>query len=177
MIIGLTGYAQSGKDTVASILVENYGYQRVAFADPIRDLLYATNPILKEGYRVKGLVDVYGWDRVKVDYPEARRLLQDLGVGARKTFGDMFWVKQALRQVNPEGNYVITDVRYPNEAKAIREYGSSQIWRVRRLGVDPVNSHESESAMDGEKVDQIFVNNGTIDDLNSLINTRMRAYA
>jgi hypothetical protein len=177
MIIGLTGYAQSGKDTVASILVENYGYQRVAFADPIRDLLYATNPMLKEGYRVKGLVDVYGWDRVKVDYPEARRLLQDLGVGARKTFGDMFWVKQALRQVNPEGNYVITDVRYPNEAKAIREYGSSQIWRVRRLGVDPVNSHESESAMDGEKVDQIFVNNGTIDDLNSLINTRMRAYA
>jgi hypothetical protein len=177
MIIGLTGYAQSGKDTVASILVENYGYQRVAFADPIRDLLYATNPMLKEGYRVKGLVDVYGWDRVKVDYPEARRLLQDLGVGARKTFGDMFWVKQALRQVNPEGNYVITDVRYPNEAKAIREYGSSQIWRVRRLGVDPVNSHESESAMDGEKVDQIFVNNGTIDDLNSLIDTRMRAYA
>jgi hypothetical protein len=176
MIIGLTGYAQSGKDTVAGILVENYGYQRVAFADPIRDLLYATNPMLKEGYRVKGLVDVYGWDRVKVDYPEARRLLQDLGVGARKTFGDMFWVKQALRQVNPEGNYVITDVRYPNEAKAIREYGSSQIWRVRRLGVDPVNSHESESAMDGEKVDQIFVNNGTIDDLNSLINTRMRAY-
>ena len=177
MIIGLTGYAQSGKDTVASILVENYGYQRVAFADPIRDLLYATNPMLKEGYRVKGLVDVYGWDRVKVDYPEARRLLQDLGVGARKTFGDMFWVKQALRQVNPEGNYVITDVRYPNEAKAIREYSSSQIWRVRRLGIDPVNSHESESAMDGEKVDQIFVNNGTIDDLNSLINTRMRAYA
>jgi hypothetical protein len=177
MIIGLTGYVQSGKDTVASILVENYGYQRVAFADPIRDLLYATNPMLKEGYRVKGLVDVYGWDRVKVDYPEARRLLQDLGVGARKTFGDMFWVKQALRQVNPEGNYVITDVRYPNEAKAIREYGSSQIWRVRRLGIDPVNSHESESAMDGEKVDQIFVNNGTIDDLNSLINTRMRAYA
>jgi len=177
MIIGLTGYAQSGKDTVASILVENYGYQRVAFADPIRDLLYATNPMLKEGYRVKGLVDVYGWDRVKVDYPEARRLLQDLGVGARKTFGDMFWVKQALRQVNPEGNYVITDVRYPNEAKAIREYSSSQIWRVRRLGIDPVNSHESESAMDGEKVDQIFVNNGTIDELNSLINTRMRAYA
>jgi hypothetical protein len=89
----------------------------------------------------------------------------------------MFWVKQALRQVNPEGNYVITDVRYPNEAKAIREYGSSQIWRVKRLGIDPVNSHESESAMDGEKVDQIFVNNGTIDELNSLINTRMRAYA
>ena len=176
MIIGLTGYAQSGKDSVANILVENYGYQRVAFADPIRDLLYATNPMLKEGYRVQGLVDVYGWDRVKVDYPEARRLLQDLGVGARKTFGDMFWVKQALRQVNFEGNYVITDVRYPNEAKAIRQYDNSQLWRIKRTGVDAVNSHESESAMDGEKVDQIFLNNGTLEDLQVLINTRMRGY-
>lgn len=176
MIIGLTGYAQSGKDSVANILVENYGYQRVAFADPIRDLLYATNPMLKEGYRVKGLVDVYGWDRVKVDYPEARRLLQELGVGARKVFGDMFWVKQALRQLEVEGNFVITDVRYPNEAKAIREHQGSQIWRVKRSGVDAVNSHESESAMDGEKVDQIFVNNGTLEDLKVLINTRMRAY-
>ena len=176
MIIGLTGYAQSGKDSVANILVENYGYQRIAFADPIRDLLYATNPMLKEGYRVKGLVDVYGWDRVKVDYPEARRLLQELGVGARKVFGDMFWVKQALRQLEVEGNFVIADVRYPNEAKAIREHQGSQIWRVKRSGVDAVNSHESESAMDGEKVDQIFVNNGTLEDLKVLINTRMRAY-
>ena len=176
MIIGLTGYAQSGKDSVANILVENYGYQRIAFADPIRDLLYATNPMLKEGYRVKGLVDVYGWDRVKVDYPEARRLLQELGVGARKVFGDMFWVKQALRQLEVEGNFVITDVRYPNEAKAIREHQGSQIWRVKRSGVDAVNSHESESAMEGEKVDQIFVNNGTLEDLKVLINTRMRAY-
>ena len=102
MIIGLTGYAQSGKDTVANILVEKYGYQRVAFADPIRALLYEANPMLKEGYRVQGLVDSYGWDKVKVDYPEARRLLQDLGVGARKIFGDMFWVQQALSQVNLE---------------------------------------------------------------------------
>jgi hypothetical protein len=177
MIIGLTGYAQSGKDTVANILVEHYGYQRVAFADPIRDLLYEANPMLKEGYRVQGLVDVYGWDRVKVDYPEARDLLQRLGVGARKTFGDMFWVQQALKQVHFEGNFVITDVRFPNEAKAILEYDNAQIWRIRRVGFDAVNAHVSESAMDGEKVDQIFVNNGTLDDLKILIQTRMRAYA
>jgi len=177
MIIGLTGYAQSGKDTVANILVENYGYQRVAFADPIRDLLYATNPMLKEGYRVQGLVDVYGWDRVKVDYPEARRLLQDLGVGARKVFGEQFWVQQALKKVHFEGNYVITDVRYPNEASAIRKYDNAQIWRIKRSGINPVNTHVSETAMDGEKVEQIFMNNGTVDDLKVLIQTRMRAYA
>ena len=177
MIIGLTGYAQSGKDTVANILVENYGYQRIAFADPIRDLLYETNPMLKEGYRVQGLVDVYGWDRVKVDYPEARDLLQRLGVGARKTFGDMFWVNQALKGVYPEGDFVITDVRFPNEAKAIRLHEGSQIWRIKRAGFDAVNAHVSESAMDGEKVDQIFLNSSTVEDLKVLIQTRMRAYA
>ena len=176
MIIGLTGYAQSGKDSVANILVENYGYQRVAFADPIRALLYETNPMLKEGYRVQGLVDVYGWDKVKVDYPEARDLLQRLGVGARKTFGDMFWVQQALRQVHFEGNYVITDVRFPNEADAIRKYDNSQIWRIKRPNVEAVNLRVSETAMDGEKVDQIFLNNGTLEDLAVLIGTRMRAY-
>lgn len=177
MIIGLTGYAQSGKDTVANILVEKYGYQRIAFADPIRALLYETNPMLKEGYRVQGLVDVYGWDKVKVDYPEARRLLQELGLGARKLFGDMFWVHQALKDINASGKYVITDVRFPNEAKAIRVHEGSQIWRIKRLGITAVNAHVSESAMEGEKVDQIFVNSGTINDLSLLINTRMQGYA
>jgi hypothetical protein len=178
MIIGLTGYAQSGKDSIANILVENYGYQRVAFADPIRKLLYEMNPTVKDGgYRLQGVVDGYGWEVAKTAFPEVRTLLQTLGVGARKTFGDMFWVQQALRQVHFEGNFVITDVRYPNEAKAIRKYDGSQIWRIKRTGINPVNTHASETAMDGEKVDQIFLNNGTLDDLKVLIQTRMRAYA
>jgi hypothetical protein len=180
MIIGLTGYAQSGKDSVANILVENYGYKRIAFADPIRKLLYEMNPTVKDGgYRVQGVVDGYGWDVAKTAFPEVRNMLQSLGVGARKTFGDMFWVKQALSELQLFGevNYVITDVRYPNEAKAIRDYDNSQIWRIKRSGVIPVNAHASETAMDGEKVDQIFLNNGTLEDLKVLIQTRMRAYS
>ena len=136
------------------------------------------NPTVKDGgYRLQGVVDGYGWEVAKTAFPEVRTLLQTLGVGARKTFGDMFWVQQALRQVHFEGNFVITDVRYPNEAKAIREYDDSQIWRIKRTGINPVNTHASETAMDGEKVDQIFLNNGTLDDLKVLIQTRMRAYA
>ena len=178
MIIGLTGYAQSGKDSVANILVINYGYTRVAFADPIRELLYQMNPAVKDGgYRVQSTVDAYGWDVAKTAFPEVRNMLQNLGVGARKTFGDMFWVQQALRLIQFDGNYVITDVRYPNEAKAIREYDNAQIWRIKRSGIIPVNAHASETAMDGENVDQIFVNNGTLDDLKILIQTRMRGYS
>jgi hypothetical protein len=180
MIIGLTGYAQSGKDTVAKILVENYGYTRIAFADKIRDFLYETNPmfdaIAGEPMFVKNKVDRDGWEEAKKS-PHIRRLLQTSGVAARKVFGENFWVQQALREVHFEGNYVITDVRFKNEADAIRKYDNSQIWRIKRLGVDAVNAHVSETQMDGYPVDQIFTNNGTVEDLELMVKTRMLNHA
>jgi hypothetical protein len=179
MIIGLTGYAQSGKDTVANILVDRYGFTRIAFADKIRELLYEANPmydsIVGEPLFVKAKVDRDGWEEAKKS-PHIRRLLQTTGVAARKLFGEDFWVKQALKDISPDGNYVIADVRFENEADEIKFTGG-QIWRVKRLGVDPVNGHISETQMDGYPVDQIFVNNTTIDDLEVLIKTRMSGYA
>ena len=180
MIIGLTGYAQSGKDTVANILVENYGYTRVAFADKIREFLYETNPmydsIVGEPLFVKAKVDRDGWEEAKKS-PHIRRLLQTSGVAARKVFGENFWVQQALKDVHFEGNYVITDVRFTNEADIIKKYDNSQLWRVKRLGVEAVNSHVSEHELDGYPVDQIFINNTTIEDLELLVKTRMAGYA
>jgi hypothetical protein len=183
MIIGLSGYAQSGKDTVANILVEKHGYRRIAFADPIRKLLYEMDPLIPKGYgegvinyRLQDLVDSYGWDKVKVEFPEVRRLLQELGVGARKLFGDTFWINEALYDVAPDDKVVVSDVRFENEAKWIQEF-KGQIWRIKRLGTDAVNDHVSESEMDGYPVDQIFVNNSTVEDLEVLISTRMMSYA
>jgi len=174
-VIGLTGYAQSGKDTLASILVEKYGYRRVAFADKIRDFLYVINPMVgcsPTGY-LQDLVDLVGWDKAKQE-PQVRRLLQDIGVGARKLFGDQFWVAQALMSISSSEKIVITDVRFINEAKAIKKYDGGQVWRVKRSGVSAVNSHISETEMDGHPVDQIFVNNGSIEDLENLVNSRMK---
>jgi hypothetical protein len=179
MIIGLTGYAQSGKDTVANVLVERYGFTRVAFADKIRELLYEANPmydsIVGEPLFVKAKVDRDGWEEAKKS-PHIRRLLQTTGVAARKLFGEDFWVKQALKDITPEGNYVIADVRFENEADEIKFTGG-QIWRIKRLGVEPVNGHVSETQMDGYPVNQIFVNNTTVEDLEILIKTRMAGYA
>lgn len=182
MIIGLSGYAQSGKDTVANILVEKHGYKRVAFADPIKNLLYETDPLISKGYgtsvinyRLQDIVDSYGWDKAKVDYPEIRRLLQDLGIGARKIFGDLFWIYESLSDVAPQDKVVVSDVRFENEAEWIQTF-KGQIWRIKRLGNTAVNEHVSETELDGYKVDQIFVNNGSVEDLEVLINTRMRAY-
>ena len=82
MIIGLSGYSQSGKDTVAEILVKQYGYKRMAFADKIREALYTLNPVVNaignEFIYLQRLVDSSGWDEAKKN-PEVRRLLQTLG--------------------------------------------------------------------------------------------------
>jgi hypothetical protein len=45
-LIGLSGYARSGKDEAAKVLVEEFGFKRIAFADKLRDFLYALDPIV-----------------------------------------------------------------------------------------------------------------------------------
>lgn len=171
MIIGLTGYAQSGKDTVANILVDKYGFTRIAFADKIREFLYSINPMISgEPLQIK--VDVEGWEKAK-QHPEVRRLLQVTGTSARKLFGSQFWINQTLRHFATEPKIVIADVRFRNEADFLKANGG-QVWRIQRIGVDAVNNHVSEKDMDDYKVDQTFANNSSIEDLELLIKTRMQ---
>jgi hypothetical protein len=172
MIIGLSGYAQSGKDEVAKILVEEFGFKRVAFADAVRFLLYEVNPVINElANDIQHSVDLQGWDEVK-KVPAVRTLLQDLGLGARKLFGDQIWVEQAFKQLSSDVNTVFTDVRFTNEADIIK-LNKGQIWRVKRPGIEPVNTHISENDMDGYPVDKILKNEGSLDDLRELVRKRM----
>ncbi len=171
MIIGLSGYARSGKDEVAKILVEDYGFIRVAFADKIRELLYEMNPIVDIHYHLKPLVDAYGWDEVK-RRAQVREMLQNVGVGARLLFGDMFWVHQALASLSLDSNIVVTDVRFSNEADTLK-LNDGQVWRIKRPGVEAINNHVSEHELDGYKVDMILKNEGTLDDLRELVRRRM----
>lgn len=178
MIIGLTGYAQSGKDTVAKILVDKYGFVRVAFADKIRDFLYEMNPMIDsvagEPIFLKERVDRDGWEVAKQN-PHIRRALQNAGISARNHFGDDFWIRETFRPVGMHNKIVVTDVRFKNEADWIKQYEYSQLWRIKRPGVGAVNGHISEHEMDDYKADQIFANHGTIEDLEMLIKVRMMA--
>lgn len=161
-LIGLMGYAQSGKDTAAAALVAE-GYERVAFADALRDMLYAINPYLPGYGRVASVVSDDGWDVSKQRITEVRELLQRLGTEAgRKVLGDGIWVDTAMAKVKPGGKYVITDVRFPNEAEAIRAAGG-QLIRIIRPGCGPVNNHPSETALDGLEADVTVNNFSTIE--------------
>ena len=170
MIIGLSGYAQSGKDTVAKILVEEYGFTRIAFADKIKELLYEMNPRINDR-ELQQWVDMQGWDRIKT-MSEVRMLLQNLGVGARKIIGELVWVKVAMMQYDPNKNFVFTDVRFSNEARMIKDYGG-HIWRVERPGINPVNDHVSESELNAWNFDELIYNAGSLEDLAEIVRLSM----
>lgn len=171
MIIGLCGYARSGKDTVADILKRD-GFQRIAFADGIREALYRLNPKLQtyDGNWVElaAYVDSVGWEEAKKS-EDVRWYLQRLGTEVgRDMFGENVWVDLALSKTQADGNYVITDVRYPNEAMAIVRAGG-QLWRIERPGFGPANSHVSEIAMDGFMCDLHLVNDGSLEELEAKV--------
>lgn len=171
-VIGLSGYAQSGKDTIGAAL-EKEGYQRVAFADRIREGLYALDPMLANETRVVELVDSYGWEHAKTSEPEVRTLLQKLGseVG-RGILGENVWVDLTLKNAPDGAKIVVTDCRFKNEAEAIKRLGG-EMWRVHRPGYTPVNSHPSETALDDWEFDQYFENDGSIAELHQKVSTHL----
>jgi hypothetical protein len=172
MIIGLSGYARSGKDTVADHLVNVYGFSQKSFAAKMKEAMYILNPIIHSDeigpMRYQSLVDVYGLDYVKDHYPEARRLLQVFGTEVgRSMFGSDFWVNLTLDEVH-SFHTVISDVRFKNEADAIKAQGG-QIWRVNRSGITPVAAHSSEVDLDDYTFDKVLDNNQSILDLYKLV--------
>jgi len=164
MIIGLSGYARSGKDTVAELLVLNYGFKRMAFADGIREALLVLNPILHDGHRLNEVVGMYGWEVAK-SKDEVRRLLQVLGTEVgRKLINEDVWVWLLFNKISTDERIVIPDVRFPNEAKMIEQQGGD-VWRINRHNHTAVNDHISEHAMDNHMFKRVVYNDGTLDDL------------
>lgn len=178
MIIGLSGYARSGKDTIAEHLVEKYGFVRVSFADPMREALYRLNPMISvhdmTHVPLASAVDGMGWEEVKKASADLRGLLQRMGTEVgRNMFGESFWVDQAFSKIQSGANVVVSDVRFKNEADAIRSL-DGVMWRVVREGTGPANGHVSESELDEYPVNDVIVNAGSIEELLTLVNNRMQ---
>lgn len=170
--IAIVGHARAGKDTVAEHLVCRYGYLRVALADPLKQALRVLNPLVPTATgarRLDDLVETEGWEGAKHASPDIRRLMQTLGTDiVRELFGDDSWVRLAVRTVDAalaEGRrVVITDVRYPNEARAFRERGLRLI-RIQRPGFDQGLEHSSEMFYRDIDCYADLANNSTVDAL------------
>jgi len=172
-LIGLSGFAQVGKDSVANILGE-HGFQRVSFADPLRAAMYTLDPIVRSDtygrtYGLREVVEDIGWDEAKTRIPEVRRLLQVFGTEVgRQMLGKSIWVDLAKKKIGPTGKYVITDVRFPDEVIAIRALGGS-LYKVVRPGYAPVNAHVSDVGLADQLFDGFIFNIGSLEDLRTTV--------
>lgn len=159
-VVGLTGWAGSGKSTVAEYLVKEHGFTRLSFAAPLKKMLRTLNPIMglnplahSEATRVITLEQVFNNSAILDEThlkaskygDEYRRLLQVLGTDCIRAVAPDFWVNAAMKQmVHESGRYVFDDCRFPNEAEAIETYNPLGLWNVYRPGYAAINSHASE---------------------------------
>ena len=189
----------SGKDTVADYLVNFHGYKRESFANSLKDAVSV----------------VFGWDREMLEgrtkqsreWRETRdewwskRLGQDITPRyvlqywgtevVRRNFHDDMWVASLEHRLqSSKDDIVITDCRFPNEIKALKNIGATVLrvkrgpepdwydhaknynkgmrkigWALGRDELEKAKVHASEYSWVGSKFDKIVENDGTIEDL------------
>lgn len=181
--IGIVGRKRSGKDTAAAALVEELGYVRHGLADPLKESALKLDPIVDfvdagtrgedrwvEPLRLSEVVLVDGWEVAKDEHPEVRRILQKLGDEAgRQVHGERTWIDQLLRRTwaaNDAGHpVVVPDVRYPNEAEALRTAGFLVV-RIDRPGFcDPVPGEHASEQVERLRIDTMIHNGATVSEL------------
>ena len=188
MIIGICGLIGSGKGTVADILVENHNFEKLSFADKLKDgvaSVFSWDRDMLEGDTDRSRIwrekaDVF-WSNETGKEITPRLVLQLFGTDCmRNGFFDGIWVSLVKQKIleNPDKNWVIPDVRFPNEVKMIQSV-QGQVWQVRRgelpswfldkrdNNIDPLTVHASEWAWidKDESFEQIIQNDGSLEDL------------
>lgn len=179
MIIGISGKAGSGKDTAAKMLEVLYANPDISYEDfanrryknftDIQIVHFADT--LKETAQV--LFRISEWEtntqegkKTTINWigKTVRELLQGIGQGLRDAIDFDLWVKILFANTKGWSNYIIADVRYPNEIKAIKERNGILL-RIDRKGAGAGN-HSSETALDDYKEWDVHIeNNNSIEDL------------
>ncbi len=142
-IISLSGFQGSGKDTVADILCNRYGYKRISFAASLKDAVatvFSWDREMLEGRTAEARaareqVDEWWSARLQMQGLTPRRVLQEWGTDVlRNHFHADIWVASLERTIMTapaDARFVITDCRFPNELHVLRNLGAA-IWWIHR---------------------------------------------
>jgi hypothetical protein len=215
MIIGICGFIGSGKDTIADYLTNFYGFRRESFANSLKDAVaqvFGWDRILLEGRTKEARewrerVDPWWAERLNMPNLTPRWVLQYWGTEVcRKAFHDDIWIASLENKLrNSKDDIVISDCRFPNEIKSIKNAGGIVIrvvrgpepewynaavaynrgpdgnsqWSLSKKVLDESKVHASEYSWVGTNFDAIMQNNGSIDDLfaqvKGLVSSRLDA--
>ena len=204
MIIGVCGFIGSGKDTIADYLTNFHGFRRESFANSLKDAVsqvFGWDRTMLEGRTKQARewreqVDTWWAERLNMPNLTPRWVLQYWGTEVcRKGFHDDIWIASLENKLrNSKDHIVISDCRFPNEIKSIKESGGIVIrvkrgpepewyndaadvnagpkctsWALASGRMSKLNIHASETAWVGTKFDAVLENDGSIDDLFSKV--------
>ena len=201
MIIGVCGFIGSGKDTIADYLTNFHGFRRESFANTLKDAVsyvFGWDRTMLEGRTKQARewreqVDPWWAERLNMPNLTPRWVLQYWGTEVcRKAFHDDIWIASLENKLrNSTDDIVISDCRFPNEIKSIKDAGGIIIW-VRRgelpewydwalsanageranftwatskSKLEKAGIHASETAWVGTDFDAVLTNDSSIDDL------------
>ena len=164
-LIGITGKARSGKDTIAQMLFAQHAFTRIAFADPLKlaaQQMFGLSTEQTWGDHKKEEVIPY-WGM------SPRQMFQLLGNEAVKpVFGADIWIKRwsmSYATLKDTDDIIVPDVRFDHEASHIRSLGGVIVEVLRGPGlVGSTGDHVSERGL-STLPEYTIDNNGTLEDL------------
>jgi hypothetical protein len=201
MIIGVCGFIGSGKDTIADYLTNFHGFRRESFANSLKDAVaqvFGWDRTMLEGRTKQARewreqVDPWWAERLNMPNLTPRWVLQYWGTEVcRKAFHDDIWIASLENKLrNSTDDIVISDCRFPNEIKSIKDAGgivvrvhrgpepewydaaismnkgdrANMTWAMSKSKIEHLRIHASETAWVGTNFDAVLDNNGEIDDL------------
>jgi hypothetical protein len=201
MIIGVCGFIGSGKDTIADYLTNFHGFRRESFANSLKDAVshvFGWDRTMLEGRTKQARewreqVDPWWSERLGMPNLTPRWVLQYWGTEVcRRSFHDDIWIASLENKLrNSTDDIVISDCRFPNEIKSIRDAGGIIVWvkrgelpewyewalnanqgengnmkwAISKHNLEKFGIHASETAWVGTKFDAVLENNTSIDDL------------
>ena len=174
-MIGITGLARSGKDTIAKHLWTRYEFIRIALADPLKLAAQQAFGLTQAqlGDELKDVVIPY-WGIAP------RQMYQQVGDSFKEKFGEDFWVKRWRLSYNVFRNtdhVVVPDVRFDNEVNEIRSLNGVLIRVVRGSGLEgAAGQHKSEAGIT-LPVNYTIDNGGSVSDLHSEVDRIVRSLA
>ena len=201
MIIGLCGLIGSGKGTVAEHLMRQHDFIGVSFAETLKDAaacIFGWDRDMLEGATTESRYEreqTDPWWSERLGFETSpRSMLQFMGteVMRHKLHSDIWALATEKRMLDTEKmfsemiagtkpNFVISDVRFPNEFAMIRRNGG-KVWHVQRgplpewFGKDDPSIHESERAWNNEPMDGTIYNNGTVEQMFGTADVMLDSY-